>query len=83
MVRRSALALKEKKSTEEPSAGERPIYIMLSLIILSPAPTARVAYPQIDQSYTHLNSMQSRMQSPLDHETHQTSVPLMRLDFRA
>ena len=46
-IGRSALALKEKKLTEEPSAGERPIHIIFSLIASFPMPTVHVAYLQI------------------------------------
>ena len=70
---KSALAVKEKKSTEEPSTGERFIHLWLSLIALSPAspgvylPNAwlQIVYLQIALS----NCMQSR-KSRLNHETH-------------
>ena len=42
-IRKSALAVKEKKSTEEPSTGERSIYLWLSLIALSPATPERIS----------------------------------------
>lgn len=38
------MALREMNLNEEPSAGERPIHIVLSLIASSPAPFAHVAY---------------------------------------
>ena len=53
---RNARALKEKNSNEEPSANERPIYILLSLTTVSPA--AHIAYGHGLQPFG------------LDHETH-------------